>query len=254
MGSFGPTLEVCTELFSLSSQEDTVVQNSISIKCPTLYVNLWPLLQRQHSESCYEYQHALLVCGLSKGSPVGETKTSDDKRRRIKEFQVVYPFSLKIRSIFHSLSQAYQQSHFLLLAEACKNLEDGHRQYLGLSSYCYLQQPNWLTVSDFFQDAWTLYNIYPPQGSNFGGLFFCSSSFLNGPRSYNRTGSILHCQMYLETFLNIHYAKASWTTNDESPRSICDRAEFTSYLPYTSVALYLPLVTGLQSKERLLTS
>ncbi|ERM98317.1 hypothetical protein AMTR_s00094p00172930 [Amborella trichopoda] len=47
------------ELFSLSSQEDTVIQNAISIECPTQYVDLWPLVRRQHSESCYEYQHAV---------------------------------------------------------------------------------------------------------------------------------------------------------------------------------------------------
>ncbi|ERN03564.1 hypothetical protein AMTR_s00042p00048360 [Amborella trichopoda] len=55
-------------------------------------------------------------------------------------------------------------------------------------------------------------------------------------------------------FLTYTMPKASWTTHDGSPRSICDRAEFTSYLPCTSASLYVPLVTGLQSKGRLLTS
>lgn len=72
------------------------------------------------------------------------------------------------------------------------------------------------------------------------------------PDSYNRRGSILHRQRHLEAFLDM--PKASWATHDGSPRSIRDRAEFTSYLPCTSAALYVPLVAGLQGKDRLLTS
>ncbi|ERM93868.1 hypothetical protein AMTR_s00139p00021080 [Amborella trichopoda] len=54
------------ELFSLSSQEDTVIQNAISIECPTRCIDLWPLLRRQHSESSYEYQHNHWYAGSRK--------------------------------------------------------------------------------------------------------------------------------------------------------------------------------------------